>query len=91
MSRTPIRTCAAASVLFTLALGATPAWADLGSAGAAYKKGEFASAFQQFKELAELGQPQAQFDLAIMYARGEGTTISNTYAHAWASLASANG
>jgi hypothetical protein len=74
-----------------LALGATPAWADLGSAGAAYKKGEFASAFQQFKELAELGQPQAQFNLAIMYARGEGTTISNTYAHAWASLASANG
>jgi TonB family protein len=81
----------AASVLFTLAIGAIPAWADLGSAAAAYKKGEYAGAFQQFKELAELGQPDAQLDLAIMYARGEGTTISNTYAHAWASLASANG
>jgi TPR repeat protein len=91
MSRATIRTLFAASVLFMFAMGAMPAWADLGSAAAAYKKGEFASAFQQFKELAELGQPEAQFDLAIMYARGEGITISNTYAHAWASLASTNG
>jgi uncharacterized protein len=91
MSRATIRTLFAASVLFMFAMGAMPAWADLGSAAAAYKKGEFASAFQQFTKLAELGQPEAQFDLAIMYARGEGITISNTYAHAWASLASTNG
>jgi len=91
MNCTTIRTFLSASVLLTFAIGATPAWADLGSAAAAYKKGEFASAFQQFKELAELGQPEAQLDLAIMYTRGEGTTISNTYAHAWASLASTNG
>ena len=91
MNRTAIRTFLAASVLFAFTIGPKPAWADLGSAAAAYKKGEFASAFQQFKELAELGQPEAQLDLAIMYARGEGTTPSNTYAHAWASLASANG
>jgi uncharacterized protein len=91
MSRTTIRTFFATSVLITFAICAMPAWADLGSAAAAYKKGEFASAFQQFKELAELGQPEAQYDLAIMYARGEGTTISNTYAHAWASLAATNG
>jgi hypothetical protein len=74
-----------------LLLGALPARADLYSATAAYKKGDFSSAFVQFKELAELGQPDAQFDLALMYARGEGVEHSNTLAHAWASLASANG
>jgi uncharacterized protein len=74
-----------------LSLSARSAWADLGSASAAYSKGEFAVAFQQFKELAELGQPTAQYNLAVMYARGEGIGLSNTNAHAWASLAAAGG
>lgn len=74
-----------------LALSATPAWADLYSATQAYEKGDFGSAFQQFKELAELGQPTAQLDLAIMYGRGQGVTANRTYAHAWASLAAQNG
>jgi TonB family protein len=76
---------------FLLSLATIPAWADLHSAKVAYKKGDFGNAFEQFKELAELGQPEAQFDLAAMYARGEGVNSSNVYAHAWASLAGQNG
>jgi uncharacterized protein len=72
-------------------LAALPAWADLYSAGQAYQKKDFLKAFAGFKELAELGQPQAQYNLAVMYARGEGIEVSLTYAHAWASLAAANG
>ena len=72
-------------------LSSTPARADLYSAAQAYEKGDFAAAFGQFKELAELGQPHAQFNLAAMYARGEGVAPSNTNAHAWASLAGQNG
>lgn len=72
-------------------LSAAPARADLYSAAQAYEKGDFAAAFAQFKELAELGQPHAQFNLAVMYARGEGVAHSNTNAHAWASLAAQNG
>jgi TonB family protein len=82
------------SLLIALAfllLSAAPARADLYAAAVAYKKGDFASAFQQFKELAELGQPHAQLDLAIMYARGEGVARNLTVAHAWASLAGQNG
>jgi TonB family protein len=79
------------TLIALMALATFPARADLFSADAAYKKGDFATAFQQFKELAELGQPLAQFDLAIMYARGEGVHASNVYAHAWASLAGQNG
>jgi TonB family protein len=80
-----------ALITLLLFLSAIPAWADLYSARVAYKKGDFASAFEQFKELAELGQPDAQFSLAVMYARGEGVTQNNVYAHAWASLAGQNG
>ena len=74
-----------------LVLASVPAWADLYSAGVAYQKGDFASAFQQFKELAELGQPDAQYNLAVMYTRGEGVEENHVYAHAWASLAGQNG
>jgi uncharacterized protein len=78
-------------VALILVLTAIPARADLYSAGVAYKKGDFPTAFKQFKELAELGQPDAQYALAVMYGRGEGVSQNNVYAHAWASLAAQNG
>jgi uncharacterized protein len=90
MQRDSMRRCIAAAALASF-LSSTVAWADVYSAQKAYEKRDFAAAFQQFKELAELGQPVAQYDLAIMYARGEGVTTSNTKAHAWASLAAQNG
>ncbi|HEY2677846.1 MAG TPA: energy transducer TonB [Steroidobacteraceae bacterium] len=70
---------------------ASSAFADMNSAGRAYKNGDYAGAFTQYKELAELGAPQAQFNIAVMYANGQGVAESNTYAHAWASLAAQNG
>jgi uncharacterized protein len=69
----------------------TPAIADLVSASTAYHKGEYAEAFLDFRELAELGQPTAQFNLAVMYAKGQGVRQSEIYAYAWASLAAENG
>lgn len=80
-----------AVVALTSLLSWAPARADLYTASKPYEKSDFATAFKQFKELAELGQPRAQLNLAIMYARGEGVTASNTNAHAWASLAAQNG
>lgn len=74
-----------------LCLVTSPAWADPYSAGVAYKKGDFPSAFQQFKELAVLGLPKAQLNLAVLYTRGEGVAAINVYAHAWATLAGQNG
>jgi hypothetical protein len=85
------RFCATALIGIGAGLFAAPVWADLYSAELAYQKKDFPKAFEEFKELAELGQPRAQYDLAAMYARGEGAQMSFTYAHAWASLAAANG
>ena len=86
-----IRVCIAAFVGAGACLCAAPVLADLYSAETAYKKGNFPKAFEEFKELAELGQPQAQYNLAVMYARGEGVPTSLTNAHAWAALAGTNG
>jgi len=79
------------AILLFLSLAALGARADLYTAGVAYKKKDYAAAFKQYRELAELGQSEAQFNVAVMYAKGQGTEASNTAAHAWASLAKANG
>jgi TonB family protein len=68
-----------------------PAAADLVSASNAYAKGDYDRAFADFRELAQLGQPTAQYNLAVMYAEGQGTRQSDIYAYAWASLAAGNG
>ena len=73
----------AASVAIALLLLARAANADLHTAHVAYEKQDFKTAYVQFKELAELGQPQAQYALAIMYARGEGVKKSNRAALEW--------
>jgi uncharacterized protein len=86
-----ISALSAALPSFVMCLIAAPASADLHSAQAAYDKKDFKTAFEQFKELAELGQPLAQYDLAVLYIHGEGVPRSFTFAHAWASLAGANG
>ncbi|HEY2403942.1 MAG TPA: energy transducer TonB, partial [Steroidobacteraceae bacterium] len=69
----------------------TRAFADLPSAETAYTQGDFTKAFHDFRELAQIGSPIAQLNLAILYARGEGTRQSDIYAYAWASLAADNG
>jgi uncharacterized protein len=90
---TSAQKCATAklALVLSLCLSSLCARADLYSASVAYKKQDYAEAFKEYRELAELGQPQAQFNLAVMYANGEGTAVSYTSAHAWASLARANG
>ena len=64
-----------------------PARADLFTAQLAYQKADYEGAFKDYRELAELGQPVAQYNLAIMYAKGQGVRQSELNAYAWASLA----
>lgn len=65
--------------------------ADLYTAQDAYNKGDYQQAFEAYRNLAELGQPTAQFDLAVMYARGLGGEQNELKAYAWASIAADNG
>ena len=68
-----------------------PARADLFTAQLAYQMGDYERASKDYRELAELGQPQAQFNLAIMYAKGQGVRQSELNAYAWATLAAEGG
>ena len=85
------RSCSGILLLLVLMFAGSAAAADLVSATADYLKKDYAKAFSGFRALAEIGQPTAQFDLAIMYRNGEGTRPSDIYAYAWASLAAENG
>jgi len=80
-----------ASLLVVGLLSCPPALADLFTAQLAYQKGDYERAFHDYRELAEIGQPVAQFNLAVMYAKGQGAAQSDVKAYAWASVAAENG
>jgi len=77
--------------LFVAALLCVPARADLFTAQLAYQKADYERAFKDYRELAELGQPVAQYNLAVMYANGQGVRQSELNAYAWATLATEGG
>lgn len=78
-------------LLLAASLFSQAALADLFTAQLAYRKGDYARAFKDYRELAELGQPIAQYNLAILYENGEGVRQSDLNAYAWAKLAGENG
>ena len=79
-----------AAVLLCLLL-ATPAWAGMDEAKAAYKRGDFATALSEFRSLAERGNATAQYELGLMY--DVGLEIPQDYAEAvkWYRKAAAQG
>src|SRR5689334_3171511 len=80
------------TLFFTLALLAgMAARADIYEATQAYDQKNFPKAFELFRELAELGNLEAQEALAVMYVNGEGTKRDNILGYAWASIAIDNG
>lgn len=80
-----------ALVLVVSLLGATVARADLAGAQKAYAAKDFESAFQQYLEIATLGNVSAQENLAAMYVDGEGVKRDNVLGYAWAVIALENG
>ena len=79
------------ALMICAALVPIPAWADLYSAAAASEKQDFAKAFELYRELAEMGQPDAQETLAVMYVNGEGVKRDNVLGYGWAAIAMENG
>jgi hypothetical protein len=57
----------------------------------AYRSEDFAAAFQEIKQRAETGEPQAQYNLGTMYALGQGAGRNFAQAAAWLSKAAAHG
>ena len=61
--------------------------ADLLSATLDYHQGHFSKAKQEFLQLAQLGNPDAIYNIAVMYLHGQGVEKNTAQAYAWFSLA----
>jgi TPR repeat protein len=58
---------------------------------AAYESGDYATALQIWRPIAERGDARAQFDLGVLYNNGRGVAQDYVIAHKWFSLAAAQG
>lgn len=79
-------------ILLFLMLASAPVYADDFQDGQnAYRRGEYRVAFEKFKSLAQEGNPQAQWLLSGLYARGMGVARDYVEALMWSAIAGANG
>jgi TPR repeat protein len=60
---------------------------DFEAGHAAYQRGDYATALQLWKPLAERGMVRAMINLGLMYAEGHGVTQDDLQAYGWLSLA----
>jgi TPR repeat protein len=78
-------------VLITSAATCRLAMADLNSAFAAVGRGDYKTAFVEFKPLADQGNARAQTYLGFMYGTGEGVPEDDAQAVKWFRLAADQG
>ena len=78
-------------VMMLLAWFVTPASADFDGGMAAYQREDYATAFREFKSLAEKGAAEAQNILGVMYDKGQGVPQDYVQAHMWFNLTAAQG
>lgn len=71
------------AVFSTLALLSVPLFADTAAGLEAFRNGDYQKAFREWKAAADQGQADAQFDLAVLYAKGLGVPRDMTEAVRW--------
>ncbi len=62
---------------------ALPAGAGWEAANAAYKKGDFATVMKELRLLAEQGDVNAQYNVGVMYAQGDGVARGDSQVLNW--------
>ena len=68
------------TLMFTISIGVTAFGGQYEDAVAAYKRGDYETAYQLLKPLAQQGIPIAQYNLGVMYDNGKG--VPQDYAEA---------
>jgi TPR repeat protein len=71
------------AVVVALMFCAGSAWADYADGKAAFDRGDYATAFQEYLPLAEEGNWEAQYELGIMYYSGYGVPKNRAEAVKW--------
>ena len=88
MWQTPIRALLAAAIALWLTM---PAGAGFDEGMAAYERGDYAAALEQWQPLADEGRAGAQYNLGRLYAKGEGVPHDYFEAATWYRLAAEQG
>ena len=78
-------------LLLCLFVGISPVYAGYEEREAAYQRGDYETAFQEFKPLAEQGDELAQYKLGIMYDAGRGVEKDGEEAFKWYEKAAGQG
>jgi uncharacterized protein len=74
---------AAAALMLAVSFAGSIAAGPREDAGAAYKKGDYATALRLIRPLAEKGDADAQVNLGVMYANGRGVPQDYAAAVSW--------
>ena len=72
-------------------MGGLPTWTILGGGYQSYLKGDYDAAYQEWLPLAELGDPEAQFNLGVMHDEGAGMAQDLAVAAGWYQKAAEQG
>ncbi len=81
----------AAALVVVLALVPSTVRADFDGGMAAYRDGDYSTAFTEFMDEAKAGLPSAQHNVGAMYFRGESVAKDYVRAYAWFALAARSG
>ena len=79
------------AVVLSIVCLAVPAWADFQAGKDAYDRGDYATALNEWRPLAEQGDPSAQFRLGLLYENGEGVPRDFAKARLWYEKAAVQG
>ena len=71
------------TILFTISLAVTAYAGQFEDADAAYDRGDYATTVRLLKPIAEQGNAKAQYNLGIMYDKGQGVPKDDTEAGKW--------
>lgn len=88
-SRKSFRRALLTSIL--LLTGAGMSFADVNTGSAAFNAGNYARAYQEFKQSADAGNSVAQFMMGRLYAEGHGVVQDKAAAYMWFDLSASNG
>ena len=77
------RILATLAVVGALLFSAGAAWADFDDGVAALKRGDYATALQEFRLLAEQGHAEAQNNVGVMFGNGLGVSQDHAEAAKW--------
>jgi len=83
LARSAVFAAPFALLVLAAMVAAFPAFADFHTGLDAYQKGDFVGAAKEWRPLAEQGDPEAQFNLGLLYLDGHGVPQSSVEAANW--------